>query len=406
MSEKETQEKETECQVESTTQSIVSKAQELEKFKSEPKPKRRWKKIVFWTIFIVVNAGAITFTMLSDFLGGGDNIYTSAMGELLSQNWWWFLIAIASMFLWFLCMTLSFCVTTKFFTGKPRLALSASTIMIGQFYSKVTPLGAGAQPFQVHHMQRKKIEDGPAITLPIMEYAVSQFAFALISVIAIILNATNVFGSTITMNIGIYIAAAIGVALNAGLPLLIIISMFSKKACSGITRFVARTAKFLRLTKDPDRMYDRVMIKLEKNSECLKLLIKRKRLILCFLLSIGSKLALASVGFFVLKAFGFQAEHSWGWAEIVVLNLLITNAVSFIPTPGNSGAIDLSFYWVYSVALLATTGVASGALATLIWRIIVFYIPIVIGFTHIMIINHRFKRKELISNRSPEGTLV
>jgi len=373
-------------EIQDIVKEIVETAEEL---KPPQKPKKRWKRFVFWMVFIVAVGGAFAYTLVNDLTGAGS---PSGMPELLSRYWWFLLFAIAAVFVCFLCRAFVYAIMMHLFTGKKRLRLCMSVTMLGKFYDSVTPLGTGSQPFQIHHLQKNNTPDGVAIALPIMEYTINRFSFVLISIAAIILNAANVFGDNVGMNTAIYVAAIIGIVLNFGFPMLLIISLFSKKACRKLTRLFVTVAKCLRLTKDPCRLYKKIMSKLDANISCMKMFVKRKRLFFCFALSIGGRLAMASVGYFVLKAFGFGTLHGWGWAEIVVLNILIANSVTFIPTPGNSGAADLSFYWVFNSVLLASTGVASGAVATLVWRGISYYSFILIGFVLVMVIASKRKK--------------
>jgi len=366
----------------SDIQDIVENAEEFEKLdKTKPRP-IKWKKIAFWTFFIVVNASVLVFTLLNDFVG---NDYSVAITVI----WWWLVFALLAVIGTSLFRALAYTPMMHLLTGKTRFGLCLSITIVGGFYDKTTPLGTGGQPFQIHYMQKKNLLEGTATALPIMEYVLGRLIFVLLTLAAIILNALNVFGGNITLVTGIYVAAIIGLVLNLLIPTLLMISLFSKKGCRKTTKFIVLVAKFLRLTKNPSRLYRRIMTKLNANVNCLKLLIKNKRLILSVLFLLGSKLAAASVGYFVIKAFGFYTTHGFGWAEIVVLNMLIVSAVSFFPTPGGSGAADLSFYWVYSTALLASTGIASGAIATLVWRLLSYYLIILVGFVFIMIVSRK-----------------
>ena len=65
-----------------------------------------------------------------------------------------------------------------------------------------------------------------------------------------------------------------------------------------------------------------------------------------------------------------------GWLQICQLGAMLLLSVSFIPTPGNSGAADLSFYVLFAVGLPA--GFAFPAMV--VWRLISFYSYIIIGF--------------------------
>jgi hypothetical protein len=346
------------------------------------------KKIVLWTAFGVLTVGALVFTMLNDFVGKKDEM-TSSVSSVLSKYWWFLLLAVAVMIAYYLCRAATYAVMMRSFTGKMRLGLCMSVTVVGNFYDNVTPLGTGGQPFQIHRLQNTGLPKGAAIAMPIMEYVISRFVFVAISIAAIILNAAQAFGDNIPINTAIYVAAAIGIVANFAFPLLLIISLISKRACRKVTRWAVITAKFFRLTKDPGRLYKKILTNLNANIGCIKILAKKKQLLLCIALSIGATLAFASVGYFVIKAFGFWTVLGLGWIEIVVLVILIKNSVTLIPTPGNSGAADLSFYWVFSSALLFSTGVASGAVATLIWRIISYYLPVLIGFIHVVSIRKR-----------------
>ena len=383
------------CVVEDAVDDISEKAQKLRELKSgdKAKPKKKWKKIVFWTMVALVNVGVLLFTLLNDFLNTDGGMITSTVSGILRQHWWWLILAVVAVLSVFVFKALVYAIMMHLFSGKARFKASLSIAVIGQFYSKVTPLGAGAQPMQIYHLQKQKLPDGTAIAIPMIDYTISQLCFVFLSVGAIILNALGVFGTNITMNVGIYVVAIIGVVINFMLPTLLFIALISRRACSKITKFVVRISVFFRITKDPDLKYEKIMAKLDANIACMKLVLTKKRLLLCVALSIATKLAMVSVGYFVIKAFGFETSHGWGWAEIVVINLLIMNAVSIIPTPGGSGAADLSFYVVYSAALLYATDVASGAVATLIWRGISFYLPLLIGFILVMILAVRKKRQ-------------
>jgi hypothetical protein len=104
-------------------------------------------------------------------------------------------------------------------------------------------------------------------------------------------------------------------------------------------------------------------------------------LISCFIISALETIALSSIAFFTLKFFGlsipgetFMSE----WVQVVLICLILYNAISFIPTPGNSGAADLSFYALFQKNLMV--GLAFPAMVS--WRILSFYAFIVVGFIY------------------------
>ena len=91
-------------------------------------------------------------------------------------------------------------------------------------------------------------------------------------------------------------------------------------------------------------------------------------------------IASTSIAFFVLKGFGFDIlslSFVSEWAIICVFSFILFASITFIPTPGNSGAADLSFFLLFEASLLP--GLAFPAM--LVWRLFHFYSTIIVGFT-------------------------
>jgi uncharacterized protein (TIRG00374 family) len=97
------------------------------------------------------------------------------------------------------------------------------------------------------------------------------------------------------------------------------------------------------------------------------------------IISFFEQLALISTAYFALKTFGFDLPENGfhEWVMICQLSFILLAAVSFIPTPGNSGAADLSFYALFS-ACITTAGMAFTSM--LLWRFLCFYSFIILGF--------------------------
>jgi len=356
-----------------------------------PPKKSKWKKRLFWTIFTVIIVVVLVVTMYNDF-SNPDTSISEDLLQAFQKHWWWLLLAIAATISVFLCRSFIYSLLLHFYTGKPRFLASLKTVVIGRFYEAITPLGTGAQPFQINYLQKKGVPDGAAISMPVVEYCVGRLVTVFMSILALFLCTQNVFGDSVGMHIGIYIAAAFGIVVNLGLPVLLFLSLFSRKACLRVTRATVAIAKFFRLTKDPEKLYTKIITKLEANIQCMKMILKRKRLMLLFVFSIGAKLAHASIGYFVIKAFGFVGDiPGLGWPEIVTINIIITSAITWVPTPGNAGAAEASFYWVFFNAIPG-----AGAVAMLIWRFLTYYSTILVGFIVSLVRPYTSKHKVIL----------
>ena len=115
------------------------------------------------------------------------------------------------------------------------------------------------------------------------------------------------------------------------------------------------------------------------NSQCIKKMTTRPiSFVAAFIMSFIEQLANVSIAYFTLKFFGFDLPSRGliEWLYIVQICFMLNAAISFIPTPGNSGAADLSFYMLFKSGL--AVGLAFPAMV--IWRGLSFYSYIVIGF--------------------------
>ena len=102
-----------------------------------------------------------------------------------------------------------------------------------------------------------------------------------------------------------------------------------------------------------------------------KMILKRKKLFIALIAISGIfNILMASIPYFLLTAFGGQMDY----IQCFVLTIGVMAAVYFIPTPGNSGAAEGTFYLVFSA-------LSSGYVfwAMLFWRFFSYYIYIIMG---------------------------
>ena len=77
------------------------------------KPKKKWKKIIIWTVFILFTIGVFVFTLLNDLLGDKPISFVG-----LEKHWWFLLLAVATTAAFFLCRAIGFSIMMPLFTGK------------------------------------------------------------------------------------------------------------------------------------------------------------------------------------------------------------------------------------------------------------------------------------------------
>ena len=87
-------------------------------------------------------------------------------------------------------------------------------------------------------------------------------------------------------------------------------------------------------------------------------------------MSVVTRILICSIPYFVLLAFNGTGSYF----DILCITFIIYSAITLIPTPGNSGAAEASFYLIFSN--LDTGGVFW---SMLVWRFICYYLYIFVG---------------------------
>lgn len=338
-------------------------------------------------LFIVFVVGVLAFTAYNDFFARGDKGLTweQIMG-VINYGWIYLLCALLALVFCYLFKGLKLSVICKPLTGKFHFKTCLETATIGHYYNSVTPLAVGGQPFEIYHLSKHGIHGGVASSLPIATYVLNQFAFVIAGLVFVIMFKFNALGITPTLANAFppafEVLAFIGLGLCMLMPLLVIVFSLMPKFGSKVVYFVMHIGGKLRIVKDPKGTSYKTVKNLIHNAQCLKKIFKTPiAALLCFFMSFIEHLANASIAYFSLKAFGFPTfvnpvSPLMEFVQVIQLVFMLNCAISFVPTPGNAGAADLSFYLLFQVGLGA--GFAFPAMT--VWRVISFYSYIIIGF--------------------------
>jgi uncharacterized protein (TIRG00374 family) len=197
----------------------------------------------------------------------------------------------------------------------------------------------------------------------------------------------------------INIAAIIGLSFSLIMPVIILLFSLMPRFTSKIVALVICIGNKLKIVKNPKATILKTYKTVIQNSRCIKRIAKNPLVFIStFLLSFCEHFSGCSIAYFVLKFFGFN----WGggaldWAQVIQLVVIINIAISFIPTPGNAGAADLSFYMLFKTGLaISNNGVMFGGFAfpaMITWRILCYYSTVLIGFIFINIKTNADKKK-------------
>ena len=368
--------------------------------------KQRIVKRIFTFAFIIFVVGVLIYTAYNDFFApGGDRKLPewSDFKALLHDSWYYLVFAMLCLLGGLLAKGSKLAIMCKKTTGKFHFKTCFETGIIGTYYNNITPLAVGGQPFEIYHLSKHGISGGTAASLPIAAYITNQLAFVSLGAISMLLYTNNILKlpSSLAVFTDAFLAMAmIGLICCSIMPLLVLLFCFMPKTCSKIVQFFMYIAGKLRLVRDPKKATIKTIKSIIQNAEGLKKLAKSPLVLLSsFVLSLIEHLLSTSIAFFSLLAFTFPgttlyqgATPSFGilYLQVMQMCFLLFLSVSFIPTPGNSGAADLSFFNLFKQGLPA--GFAFPAMA--VWRFFSFYSAIIIGFVFANVKKRNDKKRQ------------
>ena len=330
--------------------------------------KKPWKKILLFLLFIAINAVVITITAVSEF-GNSEN--AAQLSEVRIN--WWLLIPAAICFAVAIIIEidkyrLMMCGVSEkeAFKKGEDWKIARRTVILGRYYDNITPAAIGGQPFQIYYLHKTGgLPTGIASAVSIFGMISIQIAFILIALFCFI------FSSLAQENAALLITALLGLLFYAFWPFMMFMALFFPKATTKIiTLFVRLLAKF-KLVKDREKAINKTEEGVKDYVHAIKIILKRRGLFLkAILMSLVFNCLVAMIPWFVLTAFGGDVNFFSSFA----LTIAVMSAVYFIPTPGNSGAAEGTFYMVFSAL---STGYVFWAM--LAWRFFSYYIYLIMG---------------------------
>ena len=361
-------------------QLVMSRAFGIDKTENVNKRQRTFK-IIFTITFIVFVVGVLLFTAYQDFFNASEErepFTWEKLISILSYSWRFLIYALISLALCYLFKGLKLSVMCKSLTGKGHYLTCFETGIIGHYYNNVTPLAVGGQPFEIYHLSKHGVHSGVATSLPIAAFFMGQFTLVIAGIVSLCLAPQNdlfyIFPPTFK------VLAIIGLICCLLMPLLVVVFSLMPRVGAGLVHFALWVGAKLRLVKDLEKTTYKTLKTVVHNSQCLKKIATRPiTFLLSFLLSFAELASQLSIAYFTLKFFGYDLASADGfveWLQIVQMCLLLNASISFIPTPGNSGAADLSFFILFESGL--AVGLAFPAMT--LWRLLNFYSFIIIGF--------------------------
>ena len=354
-------------------------------------PKKILKKPLLIIFFILLNVSVIAITAASEF-GNSEN--AAALSDVPMQ-WWFLLPAIACFVIAMICEINKYVLMMREMTSdkskfdrKRARKVARRTYLLGRYYDNVTPAAIGGQPFQIYYMRKNSnLSHGASTSVPIFGMISGQIGFIIIAVLCFL------FGSLSINNAVLIGTACFGLLFYAFWPVTVMIATFLPKATTEIITIVVKFLAKLRVVKKKDETIKKTEYEVNEYAKCVRKILKAKGLFAkTVVLSVIFHILVSMIPFFVLTAFGGQVD----FLPCFVTTVAVTSAVYFVPTPGNAGAAEGTFYVVFSA-------LSSGYVfwAMLVWRFFSYYVYIIMGpITYFSMYLERKREARLNANKN------
>lgn len=346
-----------------------------------PTAKKYLKKPLLIVLFILINVIVIAITAFSEF-GNSEN--AAELSEIKIN--WWMLLPAALCFvvaIWleihkYVLMMYEMTKDKKKFNVKHAKKVARRTVLLGKYYDNITPAAVGGQPFQIYYMRKHgDLPSGASTSIPIFGMVSGQIGFIIIAVLCFL------FGSLSIHNAVLIGTACFGLLFYAFWPVMVMIATFLPKATTEIIGLLVKGLAKLHIVKDQEKVAKKAEFEVAEYADAVRKILKTKGLFLkTVLMSVGFNALVAMIPFFVLTAFGGEVD----FLPCFVTTVAVTSAVYFVPTPGNAGAAEGTFFVVFSAL---STGYVFWAM--LVWRLFSYYIYIIMGPV-IYLFMHREKK--------------
>lgn len=385
--------------------------QALESFNKptvEPPKKGSWVSLV--VLPIVIALGLYCMIQLVGEINQAEDAWS--FKDLLNNiNVKYLLMTVALILVVILVDSLKYSVITHAVTGNLKPLDSVKVALVGRYYDGITPFSAGGQPMQIFYLHKKGHSAGTASAIILIRYFVQMMCWVTICFLFMVINRDvldanfgaplSLWGLNVPVKEFLLIAGWIGWAVNAILPLSIvffaIFPKFTNKVlefCINIVINASWRAANRKERKTGKSQLDRKVKLIRRKRKWIDsantavkdfrssfIVMSRKPLHFLFLVifCICEQLLTWAFPFFVLIAFAKGQAPTWELASMIMtLNVYSAMSVTVVPTPGNSGPMEI----VMGIAIAGALpkAVAAASIWVLVgWRMATYYIYIIIG---------------------------
>jgi uncharacterized protein (TIRG00374 family) len=328
-------------------------------------------------IVIVIIIGLLVNILISFIFG-----FRNTSDALRKVSWEHLLVPFVIYVAIYLIDSLRLKLVLRQFGGRIKIGDAFTNSLMGYFFSYLTPMATGGQPFQIYHLKKLGIDAKTSTNIIVsrwIEYLGSAIVLTLVFIPLIfpLLKTASVQTTFITVGFSVSVAASI-----------VIVILFMRPDWIGrLLRFLEKSfigRLVTRLTKKKNwgEAAHAWSHDLKRN---IAFLWKEKFYIVALDLVLGLAvlvLQVFSLAWVLVTLVGVQLDFFQAFITVLLLNLV----VYYIPSPGASGGLESVYTMVFS---LYTGQPHLSFIAIIVWRFATYYLQIFFGLAVFLLMRRR-----------------
>ena len=291
------------------------------------KNKKTIKNLIIFIILII-----LTFYIILK-----DQDIVGIIQVLRSVRLEYVLIAIIAMLIYLFLETVNMGRTLKTLNEKSSFIQNFKYVLIGFFFSSITPAASGGQPMQIYYMHK----DGISVANSTLSLLINLCSFQIITIsfamISLIFNHKY-------LTTGLVWLFVIGVTLNSIALALLLIGIFSKRLSAWLVKIAVKILSFFKIKniEDKQEKLEKELFKYQGSAAYIKQ--NASVMLKTILTTFVQILFYYSIPFWVYWAFGFG---EYNIIQIISLQAILYATVSGIPLPGAVGVSEGGFLGIF-----------------------------------------------------------
>lgn len=327
--------------------------------------KVRWS-FVFNTAVILISAALILYFVFSknglrDLIKGSQNVAWGFIGIALACH-------IGNAF----CDSVLTWQLTRQKYKKFGFFNAAKVAVAGHFFSAVTPGASGGQPMQIFFLKKMGVDIGFSTSMLIQKFLVYQIVSTIYTAVLFIFKSKFILSQIKGTFILLFVLA--GFLSQLTVMAFLLFACFQPTLIKRIVRVTASIFKRLKIGKNIDQRIRNTDAKINAFNRSNKRFLKSPSMLVKAFIEVTIQITLIySIPYFIYK--GLVPIGNGSLVTMLCAVAFVNIVSSMIPIPGASGVSELAFSIFFGVFFTAATMKS----AILIWRVITYYITIIVG---------------------------